>query len=75
MDTAKVDESEKLVYVEVIDNLQHLSDDEFWKEMVENDKVWLHSSTGMNPLDPLLLPKSISGIKLLNIYIHLILYI
>lgn len=65
MDTANVDESEKFVYVEIIDNLQQLSDDKFWKEMVENDKVWLHSATGMNPLDPLLLPNSISGIIIL----------
>lgn len=37
------------------------SDDDFWWYMVENNLAWLYDEAGRGPIDPLLLPMSITG--------------
>ena len=58
----KLANGDKWVTGFINENRKGNSVDEFWKYMVGADLVWLYTSDGNGPIDPSLLPHSVSGL-------------
>lgn len=59
---ANIPEEEKRVHAYVLNDWSDKEDHLFWREMIENNLTWLNDDKGDGPLNPQLLPKTISDV-------------
>jgi len=53
-----IDDTEKVMWLNVTDNYANSALETFWQEMVDNGQVWLYDQKGVQPMTPWYLPKS-----------------
>jgi len=58
---ADVSKKHKKIYCNVLANLVHLDMDEFWDELLMNNRIWLYDEKGYCPLAPEHLPIQLSN--------------